>query len=222
MQQVQDTKGNCFHRRTLSLTESQRSGFSGDGNGAGVGWVVPCEHALPPPPPEIVEGKISDICIEEISVWPLEPHSATPLSLNLQGLQGPPSPPSKKSIAFGSAPRREADSQPISPLARPAVSHTQTHSLGFLSVADSAPISGENICPQGKQWPNGNAAGQSLFGPRFEPRSSESGGGAAAVNSQPTRIRTADLKTVVGCVRPACGLTAICLPTAWSLLSENF
>ena len=34
------------------------------------------------------------------------------------------------SIAFGSAPRREADSQPISQLARPAVSQTETHSQG--------------------------------------------------------------------------------------------
>ena len=32
---------------------------------------------------------------------------------------------SKSSIAFGSAPRREADSQPISQLARPAVSQTE-------------------------------------------------------------------------------------------------
>ena len=47
------------------------------------------------------------------------------------------------SIAFGSAPRREVDSQPISPLARSAVSQTETHSLGFLSVADAAPSSGE-------------------------------------------------------------------------------
>ena len=51
--------------------------------------------------------------------------------------------PVGNSIAFGSAPRREADSQPISPLARPAVSQTETHSLGFSSVADAAPSSGE-------------------------------------------------------------------------------
>ena len=35
------------------------------------------------------------------------------------------------SLAFGSAPRREADSQLISQLARPAVSQTETHRLGF-------------------------------------------------------------------------------------------
>ena len=75
----------------------------------------------------------------------------------------------RNSIAFGSAPRREADSQPISQLDRPAVSQTETHSLGFLSVADPAPASGENHCPQGKQWPNGNAAERRLFGRRFEP-----------------------------------------------------
>ena len=68
------------------------------------------------------------------------------------------------SIAFGSAPRREADSQPISQLARPAASQTETHSLGFLSVADLGPSSGEDHFPQGKQWPNGNAAGRRLFG----------------------------------------------------------
>ena len=49
------------------------------------------------------------------------------------------------SIAFGSAPRREADSQPISPLARRAVSQTETHGLSFLSVADAAPSSGEIV-----------------------------------------------------------------------------
>ena len=54
--------------------------------------------------------------------------------------------PFVNSIAFGSAPRREVDSQPISPLARPAVSQTETHSLGFLSVADTAPSSGEAVC----------------------------------------------------------------------------
>ena len=52
------------------------------------------------------------------------------------------------SIAFGSAPRGEADSQPISQLDRPAVSQTETHTLGFLSVADTGPRSGENNCSQ--------------------------------------------------------------------------
>ena len=50
----------------------------------------------------------------------------------------------RNSIAFGSAPRREVDSHPITPVARPAVSHTEIHSLGFLSVADVAPSSGES------------------------------------------------------------------------------
>ena len=39
---------------------------------------MPCDHALPPNPLEIVEAKISGICIEEISLWPLEPLSTTP------------------------------------------------------------------------------------------------------------------------------------------------
>ena len=50
----------------------------------------------------------------------------------------------KNSIACGSAPRREVDSPPISQLDRPAVSQTETHSLGFLSVADTGPSSQEN------------------------------------------------------------------------------
>ena len=46
------------------------------------------------------------------------------------------------SIAFGSAPRREVDSQPFSPRARPAGSQTETHSLVFMSVADAFLSSG--------------------------------------------------------------------------------
>ena len=52
---------------------------------------------------------------------------------------------SENFIAFGSAPRREVDSQPFSPCARPAVSHTETHSLGFLSVADASLSSGATL-----------------------------------------------------------------------------
>ena len=85
------------------------------------------------------------------------------------------------SIAFGSAPRREADSQPISQLGRQAVSQTENTVWFF--------VSGEDQCPQGKQWPNGNAADRRLFGRRFEPWSGEDGGG-----SQPATIRTADIK----------------------------
>ena len=59
------------------------------------------------------------------------------------------------SIAFGGAPRREAVSQ----LDRPAVSQTETHILGFLSVADTGPSSVENNCCQNWQWPNCNVGG---------------------------------------------------------------
>ena len=82
---------------------------------------------------------------------------------------------SQNSIAFGSAPRREAVSQ----LDRPAVSQTETHILGFLSVADTGPSSGESCLPQSWQWPNGNAADHSLFGRRFEPWCVQYGIGAA-------------------------------------------
>ena len=78
----------------------------------------------------------------------------TPLSNGLQVRTEDSAPPIMQpykgafanSIPFGSAPRREVDSQPISPLARPAVSQTETQSLGFLSVADAAPSSGETFC----------------------------------------------------------------------------
>ena len=69
----------------------------------------------------------------------------------------------ENSIAFGSAPRREVDSQPISQLDRPAVSQTETHTLGFLSVADTGPSSGEDTGAQDRQWPNGNAASRSFW-----------------------------------------------------------
>ena len=54
---------------------------------------------------------------------------------------------SHNSIAAGSAPRREVDSQPISQLDRPAVSQRETHTVGFLSVADTGPSS-VLVCPQ--------------------------------------------------------------------------
>ena len=103
------------------------------------------------------------------------------------------------SIALGSAPRREADSQPLDQLAKPAVNQTETHSLGFLSVADPAPSSGEDCCYQGKQWPNGNATDRRIFGRWFEPWSGEDGGGATG-DSRPTKIRTTDLSSAVGCI----------------------
>ena len=84
------------------------------------------------------------------------------------------------SVAFGSAPRREADSQPIGQLDRLAVSQTKTHTLGFLSVADTGPSNGENNGSQNWQWPNGNAGGRRLFGWRFKPRCGQYGSRAAA------------------------------------------
>ena len=45
---------------------------------------------------------------------------------------------------------------------------TETHSLGFLSVADPALISGEDNLPRDKQWPNGNAAEHRLFRRRWQ------------------------------------------------------
>ena len=54
MQQEQDTKGKHFDFTTLSLKESQRSGKAFGhipATGTEEGGVVPCENALPPPPP---------------------------------------------------------------------------------------------------------------------------------------------------------------------------
>ena len=82
----------------------------------------------------------------------------------------------QNSIAFGSAPRREAVSQ----LDRPAVSQTETHTLGFLSVADTEASSGENNWSHNWQWPSGNAVGRRLFGRRFEPWCGQYGSGATA------------------------------------------
>ena len=51
-------------------------------------------HCRPPPPLEIVGGKISGIRIEEISLWLLEPLSATPPP-KFAGAPRAPLPPSK-------------------------------------------------------------------------------------------------------------------------------
>ena len=106
-----------------------------------------------------------------------------------------PENPAGNSIAFGSAPRREADSQPISQLDRPAVSQTETHSLGFLSVVDTGPGSGETRWSQDKQWPNGNAGRCRLFGRRFEPRSGEKGDGDPQKGGYTTPAPALDLTT---------------------------
>ena len=110
----------------------------------------------------------------------------------------------ENSIAFGGAPRREADSQPISQLARPAVSEIEAHSLGFLSVANSAPSNGEDSHHQNKQWPNSNAA--DLLGRWFEPHLANHGSGAFN-HRRPAGIRSADPKF---CSRLCYHLTAVC------------
>ena len=78
------------------------SRISGDWNGVCVCVCVcvPCEHA-PPPPLQIVGGKISGICIEEISLWPLEPLSAPPSPQICGGSKLPPPPEVKFSPPLG-------------------------------------------------------------------------------------------------------------------------
>ena len=86
MQQEQDTKGKAFSLKNIKLHGISmfqqivlaRSGISRDRNGGGG---VPCEYALP---------KISGICIEEMSLWPLEPRSG-PSPQTCGGSKTPPS-----------------------------------------------------------------------------------------------------------------------------------
>ena len=73
-----------------------------------------------------------------------------------------------------------ADSQPIGRVDRPALSQTETHTLGFLSVADTDPSTREHNGSQDWQLLNGNAVSRRLFGRRFEPRCGQYGSGAAA------------------------------------------
>ena len=127
------------------------------------------------------------------------------------------------SIAFGSAPQREADSQPISQLVRPAASQTETHSLGFLSVADAAPSSGGNFWLQA-------SSGQMVMQLTTPFLVGSSNPGQADMAAVP--LSTGDRpgfepptqNIAVGCVtiRSALDVTAMGHPTDWSLLSENF
>ena len=115
--------------------------------------------------------------------------------------------------------RREAVSQ----LDKPAVSQTETHALGSLSVADTAASSGENNGSESWQWQNGNAAGRRLLGRRFEPWCGEHNSGGCR-RRPPARIRTANEK-ISGRVcyhSTRCGWDTITSPIAWSLLSKNF
>ena len=125
----------------------------------------------------------------------------------------------RNSIAFGSAPRREAVSQ----LDRPAVSQTETHTLGFLSVADTGPSSGEDNWSQNWQRPNGNAGGRRHFGRRFEPRCGQHGSGTAA-GVHPPGFEPPTEKSAAGCVtiRPGVDVTQMCLPLLGAFSAKTF
>ena len=69
----------------------------------------------------------------------------------------------------------------VSPCARPAVSHTETHSLGFLSVADASlssgatlhrrPSSGRMVTqPTADSWVGGSNPGSLYLAPPLPPR----------------------------------------------------
>ena len=125
----------------------------------------------------------------------------------------------KNSITFSSAPRREAVSQ----LDRPAVSQTKTHTLGFLSVADTAPSSGEYEWCQNRQWPNGNVGGRRHFDRRFEPWYGQHGSGVAAVN-HPPGFEPPTRKSAGGCVtiRPKVNTTQMCLQLLGAFSAKTF
>ena len=99
------------------------------------------------------------------------------------------------SIAFGSAPRREVDSQPISQLDRPAVRQTETHTLGFLLVADTLWSSRDRFDFKHWWWPSGNACHRKLAGRRYDYLQR-----CRRCISQQTRIRTTGYKVCAGCV----------------------
>ena len=101
------------------------------------------------------------------------------------------------SIAFGSAPRREVDSQPISQLDRPAVCQIETHTLGFLLVADTLSSSRDDAGYQNRWWPGGNACDRRLLCRRFEPWCGDYLQRRRR-KSQSTRIRTTDSGPYVG------------------------
>ena len=126
------------------------------------------------------------------------------------------------SIAFGSASRREVDSHPISPLARPAVSQPATHSLGFLSVADAGASSGETIHVRLSSGRivmqlasdflvGGSNPGKVNIAPPPAPPSSDQ-----VSNRRPKILGQLRYHSTGG------DATAINFPIAWSLLSENF
>ena len=122
--------------------------------------------------------------------------------------------PIVNSIAFGSAPRREVDSQPIRQLDRPAVSQTETHTLGFLrflSVADTAISSRERSACHDWHRPNSNASGCRQFVRRFEPRCWQYQCLVCSPGFEPPRYKSA---TECFTIRPA----VVCEPPVSPLL----
>ena len=127
----------------------------------------------------------------------------------------------QNSIAFGSAPQREADSQPISQLATPAVSQTETHSLGFLSVADRLQAVGRTNVPRA-------SSGRMAMQPTTDLLVGGSNPGSANMAAVPPAVDRPGFEPptqnyAVGCVtiRPGFDVTVMSLSTAWRLLSEN-
>ena len=106
---------------------------------------------------------------------------------------------------------------------KPAVSQTETHTLGFLSVADMGPSSGENNWSQNWKWPNGKAGGRRIFGRQFEPWCGQYGSGAAAGVHRPG-FEPPTEKSAAWCVtiRPRGEVTQLYLPLLGAFSAKTF
>ena len=128
------------------------------------------------------------------------------------------------SIAFGSAPRREADSQPISQLVRPADIQTvirasrqadRNTQFGFSFSGRLSSKQWGGPLLHNKQRSNGNAAGHGPLGRRFKSRSADLADAPQTTAGRPG-FQPPTCNSAVGCItiRPLFILRHIVLPTA--------
>ena len=93
---------SIFHDKTTgTVTVTVTVSLQGEGGGGLLLWLS--ADLIPPPPISKLEPKFSDICIEEIGLWPLEPLFATPTPSEFGGgggaSKGPARPQVKSSPA---------------------------------------------------------------------------------------------------------------------------
>ena len=122
---------------------------------------------------EIVGGKISGICIEEISLWPLEPLSATPPPQTCGGSKPPPPSPLKFSPAQPSPSQRKsairAAYQFVSMLTPPPHHHHEHERGSSTTIQLPAPPSCPPPPSQGRTAENGHPSHYPFLSP--QPRS---------------------------------------------------